>query len=75
MQRKYQLEPIASSQLLLLMRLRPLLPAAPTKSGRAGIGEIDTETVPKGKLQVVASRKRNRKPAGNRQFQSRIQTW
>ena len=77
MQRKYLLEPIASSQLLLPTRLKPLLPMPPAKKSRAGIGEIEIgmETVPKGKRSVVASRRRDRKATENRPFQSRIQTW
>lgn len=75
MQRKSQLERSESSQLLLPTRLKPFPPAEPTKNGRAGIGEIGMETVPNGKRPVVTSRRRNRKAAGNRQFQSRIQTW
>ncbi len=77
MQRKYLLEPSASSQLLLPTRLEPLLPMPSAKKSQAGIGEIEIgmETVPKGKRPVVASRRRNHKAAENRPFQSRIQTW
>ena len=75
MQRKYPLEPNAPSQLLLPTRPKPCPLAGPTKSGRAGIGEIGTETVLKGSPVVAASQSRSRKAVRDRRFQSRIQTW
>ena len=74
MPRKYLLEPNAPSQFLWPTRLKPFLLADPTKNGRAEIGEIGMETVPKGKL-LLASRRRNLNLAGRRRFQSRIRTW
>ena len=75
MQRKYLLEPNAPSQLLLPTRRKPFLLGGPTKKGRAEIGEIGMETVPKGKRPAVASRRWPRKAAEHPRFQSRILTW